>query len=154
MSEPESKLKPKYYSRYEHGLDDKRRVPIPVTWRPEEENAQLSVVVWPQHQAGPCLRVLRPVEFEDMVAKVEAKPDSDPEKVLLRRHIGSDSDQLTVDKAGRIVIPDHMARAAGIQDKAVFAGCVDYFEIWSPSKYENFKALDTKPLGDALGKLG
>ena len=154
MSESEAKPKTKYYSRFEHGLDEKRRVPIPVRWRPEGENAQLSVVVWPQHKAGPCLRVLRPVEFEDLVAKVEAKPDSDPEKVLLRRHIGSDSDQLTVDKAGRIVIPDHMARAAGIQDKAVFAGCVDYFEIWSPAKYESFKALDTQDLNTALGKRG
>jgi len=154
MSESETKPKTKYYSTYAHGLDDKRRVPIPVKWRPEGENAQLSVVIWPQHKAGPCLRVLRPAEFEDMVAKVEAKPDSDPEKVLLRRHIGSDSDQLTVDKAGRIVIPDHMARAAGIQDKAVFAGCVGYFEIWSPAKYESFKAMDTQDLNAALGKLG
>ena len=154
MSETESKPKPKYYSRYEHGLDEKRRVQIPVKWRPEEENAQMTVVVWPQHKAGACLRVLPPIEFDNLVGKVEAMPDSDPNKVLLRRHIGSDSDQLTMDKAGRIVIPDHMARAAGIQDKAVLSGCVHYFEIWSPAKYESFKALDNQELGDALRKLG
>ncbi len=47
-----------------------------------------------------------------------------------------------VDKAGRICLPDEMARAAGIKGEAVLVGLLDRFEIWNPQSYEKVKASD------------
>ncbi len=154
MSGSVSKSPIQYYSHYPHGVDEKRRVQIPAKWRPEEENTQLTVIVWPQHKAGTCLRVLPPHEFAKLLETVEAMPNSDPKKVLLKRFIGSESDHLPLDKAGRIVLPEHMARAAGIQDKAILSGCISYFEIWCPARYEGAKAVDIQVASEAFSLMG
>jgi len=134
---------PTYYnSRYRHGVDEKRRVQIPAKWRPEKEGVQLTIIVWPKHQAGTCLRVLPPEEMAKLKAEIDAMPRGDANKNVLKRFIGSESEQVTLDKGGRICLPEEMARAAGIEDEAVFVGLIDRFEIWSPARYENVKAAD------------
>ena len=136
-------VQPSYYnSCYRHGVDEKRRVQIPAKWRPEEPGTELTVILWPKHQAGACLRVLPPAEMAKMKADIDAMPNSDPNKVVLKRFIGSESTQVTLDKSGRICLPDEMARAAAITEEAVLVGLLDRFEIWNPARYETVKAAD------------
>ena len=134
---------PTYYnSCYRHGVDEKRRVQIPAKWRPETEGAELTVMLWPQHQAGSCLRVLPPSEMAKMKADIDAMPNGNPNKVVLKRFIGSESVQVSLDKAGRICLPDDMARKADVMKEAVLVGLLDRFEIWNPARYEQVKAAD------------
>ena len=107
-------------------------------------------MLWPQHQAGTCLRVLPPSQMAKMKADIDAMPNGNPNKTVLKRFIGSESVQVTLDKAGRICLPDEMARAAGIKDEAVFVGLLDRFEIWNPSRYENVKAADAVLASEAF----
>ena len=142
---------PSYYnSLYRHGVDEKRRVQIPAKWRPEKAGTELTLMLWPQHQAGTCLRVLPPSQMAKMKADIDAMPNGNPNKTVLKRFIGSESVQVTLDKAGRICLPDEMARAAGIKDEAVFVGLLDRFEIWNPNRYENVKAADAVLASEAF----
>jgi MraZ protein len=142
---------PTYYnSLYRHGVDEKRRVQIPAKWRPEKEGTELTLMLWPQHQAGSCLRVLPPAEMAKMKADIDALSNDNPKKGVLKRFIGSESVQVTLDKAGRICLPDGMARAAGIKDEAVLVGLLDRFEIWNPARYENVKAADAVLASEAF----
>ena len=100
------------------------------------------MILWPKHQAGVCLRVLPPEEMAKMKAGIDALPNSDANKGVLKRFIGSKSVQVTLDKSGRICLPEEMARAAGIKDEALFVGVLDRFEIWNPARYENVEATD------------
>jgi MraZ protein len=77
-----------------------------------------------------------------MKADIDAMPNTDPNKVVLKRFIGSESTQVALDKAGRICLPDEMARAADVTDEAVLVGLLDRFEIWNPKRYANVKAAD------------
>ena len=131
-----------YNSCYRHGVDEKRRVQIPAKWRPEKEGIELTVILWPKHQAGNCLRVLPPAEMAQLMADIDGMPSGDPNKVVLKRFIGNESVQVALDKGGRICLPEEMARGAGIKDEAVLVGLLDRFEIWNPARYENVKAAD------------
>ena len=131
-----------YNSCYRHGVDEKRRVQIPAKWRPEEDGVELTLILWPKHHAGNCLRVLPPAEMAQLMADIDAMPSGDEKKVFLKRFIGSESVQVTLDKAGRICLPDEMARKADIKDEAVLVGLLDRFEIWNPVRYEKVKAAD------------
>jgi MraZ protein len=73
---------------------------------------------------------------------IDAMANTDPNKGVLKRIIGSESIQILVDKAGRICLPEEMATAAGIKDQAVLVGLLDRFEIWSPERYEKVKVSD------------
>src|SRR5580765_8295159 len=131
-----------YNSLYRHGVDEKRRVQIPAKWRPVEPSVEFTLVLWPKAKEGPCVRVLPPEQMAALMRDVNAMPNNDPSKVVLKRFIGSESVQAPVDKSGRICLPEEMAKAAGIGDEAVMVGLLDRFEIWSPERYEKVKASD------------
>ncbi len=137
-------IEPTYYnSLYRHGVDEKRRVQIPAKWRPAEAGTELTLMLWPKAKEGPCLRVLPPQQMAKLMREVNAMPNTDTSKVVLKRFIGSESVQVTLDKAGRICLPEKMARDAGINEEAVLVGLLDRFEIWNPERYERVKASDS-----------
>jgi MraZ protein len=137
------KSEPTYYnSSYHHGVDEKRRLQIPAAWRPDTPSTEFTLVLWPKSKEGPCLRVLPPAQMAALMKDISAMPNSDPNKVVLKRFIGSESVQVPLDKVGRIILPEEMANAAGITDKAVLVGLLDRFEIWSPERYKRIKAAD------------
>ena len=115
---------------------------VPAKWRPVEEGVEFTVILWPKHEAGACLRVLPPDKLEKLVAEIEAMPNSDPRKDVLRRVVGGNSEQVTVDKAGRICLPEVMAAAAGIKNEALLVGMFERFEIWEPDRYKQVEAAD------------
>jgi MraZ protein len=150
MSSAQTKEPTYYNSRFIHGVDEKRRVQIPAKWRPDKSGTELTLVLWPQHQAGICLRVLPPSQMAKMKADIDALPNDNPKKGVLKRFLGSESVQAPLDKAGRICLPEEMARAAGIKDDAVLVGLLDRFEIWNPARYENVKTADAVLASEAI----
>jgi len=141
--EPDKSIEPTYYnSLYRHGLDDKRRVQIPAKWRPSRSGVEFTLILWPKSKEGPCLRVLPPKEMAELMRDIDAMPNSDPSKVVLKRFIGSESVQVALDKGGRICLPEEMAKAAGIKDEALLVGLLDRFEIWNPERYDKVRASD------------
>ncbi len=134
---------PTYYNAlYRHGVDEKRRVQIPAKWRPTEPEVEFTLVLWPKSKEGPCLRVLPPKQMATLMHDLDVMPNTDPNKTILKRFIGSKSVQAPLDKGGRICLPEEMANAAGIKDTAVLVGLLDRFEIWSPERYENVQNSD------------
>lgn len=141
--EPNDSIEPVYYnSLYRHGVDEKRRVQIPAKWRPTKPGVEFTLVLWPKAKEGPCLRVLPPQQMASLMRDIDAMPNNDPNKVVLKRFIGSESVQAPLDKAGRICLPEEMASAAQIADQAVLVGLLDRFEIWNPERYDRVKASD------------
>jgi MraZ protein len=130
-----------YNSTFRHGVDEKRRIQIPSMWRPAP-GTQFTMIVWPQRTEGPCLRVLPPQELAELMAALDAMPNDNPSKTVLKRIIGSQSAQVEPDKAWRICVPEEMARAAGLEGEAVLVGLLDRFEIWQPARYERVQAAD------------
>jgi MraZ protein len=142
MSDAKQFAQTVYNSCFRHGVDEKRRVQIPAKWRPEDEGVELTMMLWPKHNAGMCLRVLPPAQMAQLMADIDAMPKGDEKKIYLKRFIGSESAQVTLDKAGRICVPDEMARKADIKDEVVLVGLLDRFEIWNPVRYDKVKAAD------------
>jgi len=141
--DPSGTVEPTYYnSLYRHGVDEKRRVQVPAMWRPAKSNVEFTLILWPKAKEGPCLRVLPPEEMAELMRDIDAMPNGDPNKVVLKRFIGSESVQVALDKGGRICLPEPMAKAAGITDEAVLVGLLDRFEIWNPERYEKVRASD------------
>src|SRR2546430_6825033 len=147
----EEPSEPVYYtSSYCHGVDGKRRVQIPAKWRPARPEV-LTLVLWPKGtMPEACLLVLPPQEWVALVQKLRGMPFADPNAEALRRLLGRKSDRVTLDKGGRICLPEGMARAAAIDKEAVLVGLLDRFEIWNPERYETASAVDNELLPEAF----
>jgi division/cell wall cluster transcriptional repressor MraZ len=128
-----------YESLHRYAVDPNRRVQMPFRWR-SARPIEFTIIVWPQHECGPCLRVLPPEEMSKLREQIAKMPTT--EKTALKRHIGSYSARVRLDSAKRIIIPEEMAVAADIRDQVVFAGMLDYFEMWSPTRHANLLAKE------------
>ena len=79
-------IEPTYYnSRFRHGVDEKRRVQIPAKWRPQKAAVELTLILWPREGVGACVRVLPPSQMAKLMQSIDAMPNSDPKKVVLKR---------------------------------------------------------------------
>lgn len=142
MSDVENNLRIQFSARFRHGVDEKRRVQVPARWRPDRQGMEFTLILWPKPGVGSCIRGMPPDKMVELVRYLDSMANGDPNKTVLKRIIGSESVQVTLDKAGRLCLPDEMAREAGIQSEAVLVGLLDRFEIWSPDRYEKVKASD------------
>jgi len=132
-------------------VDDKRRVQIPAKWRPEDGEIQFTLIIWPRgSQKEVCLLALPPEQWAALVEKLKAMPLADPKAEALRRLVGTKSDQVALDKVGRICIPDSMAKAAAIDREAVLVGLVDRFQIWNPERYDAVSTFDEQLTTEAF----
>ncbi len=125
-----------YNSYYENIVDEKRRVQIPSNWRRGEGEMEFMLLLWP---GGPqkeiCLMVLPPAAAQKLTDRITVMPFGDERAESLRRYLGRNSHMAAADKAGRITLPEHMARAAGIEKKSVLVGMFDRFQMWSPERH-------------------
>ena len=153
--DPEQTVQTTYYnSLYRHGVDEKRRIQIPAKWRPAKAGVEFTLVLWPKSKEGPCLRVLPPVEMAELMRDLDAMPNTDPNKVVLKRFIGSQSAQVTLDAVGRVCIPEEMAKETGITNEVVLVGSLDRFEMWSPDRHRKVEAADTVMAQEAFKLMG
>ena len=145
---------PAYYnSWFRHAVDDKRRLQIPAKWRPAGAEVELTLILWPKGGQGPCVRVLPPAQMARLLQSIDQMQNSDQKKVVLKRIIGRGSAQATVDKAGRICLPEEMVREAELSGEVVLVGLLDRFEIWNPERYAKVQAADAALAPEAFGLM-
>ena len=147
----ETQSAPIYYnSLYRHGVDEKRRVQVPAKWRPSAPEVEFTVILWPKAKQGACLRVLPPEQMARLMRDIDAMSNDDPNKVVLKRFIGSQSEQVALDKGGRVCLPEQMAKEAGLVKDAVLVGLLDRFEIWNPDRYATVREADVVMASEAF----
>ncbi|MBI5388380.1 MAG: hypothetical protein HZA90_27260 [Verrucomicrobia bacterium] len=158
MADAEPTDQPIYSGCFTQKVDG-RRVVIPSRWLPAKLDGngkpfEFTLVVWPSGNCGTFLRVLPPHQLDRLMKKIEEMPDSDPDKPVRKRYIGSHSMQATVDKQGRMVLPEEMAKAAGIGNEVVLRGCLDRFEMWSVERSAAVETTDSVKASESLAMLG
>lgn len=132
QTEPAARRPMRYNGKVEHSLDDKRRLQIPAKWRPEGEMTWIGVC-WPK---SGCLNVMSSESYFEMIDALEDRGRGDREARDLIRFLSVNSGDLVMDKAGRVMIPENLALAAGLQKDATLVGAGREFEIWPREKYE------------------
>ena len=94
--------------------------------------------------------VLPPLAAQKLRERITSMPFGDGQAEALRRFLGRKSHMVTSDKSGRITLPEHMAKAVGIEKKAVVVGLFDRFQMWNPEKFESITEGDDALAQDAF----
>lgn len=84
--------------------------------------------------------------YERLARQAAALSETDPDIRLLKRMVFSTAQWVEADKAGRLLIPDFLRQAGGLDTALVLAGMFDHFEIWSPERWaiQQQKLQDTE----------
>lgn len=127
-----------FLGQHLHSLDSKNRVAIPAKYRQQLPEGQIYVTILPEG----CLAAYPQSEWDNLVHESLGKLDPlSPEARRTRRGLSSHAEPSTPDKQGRITITANQLEQAGIDKEVVFAGSINYFEIWSKDRWEIEESL-------------
>jgi len=120
-------------------LDEKGRISLPANLRKCLGETALHLTKGEDN----CLWLFPTAKWEELVSTKIAEntdPFSKKDRSLLRRLIGP-SQQVEIDKAGRIPIAQGLREFAGLTKDCMVLGQIDYIEIWDEVSY--FKYLES-----------
>jgi len=125
-----------FRGRHYHTVDPKGRLSIPAKFRDVLESHYNGGLVVAQFDR--CLVTYPEEEWMRLEERVRQLPSTQLElRNYLRRFFSSGVD-CPPDKQGRILLPPELRRAAGIAKDAVLVGLVNFFEIWSRERWDEF----------------
>lgn len=119
-----------FLGQYQHTLDNKGRLTIPARYRDLLNDGAYLTQGFDRN-----LMVMTVSAFEALSRRVNSMSITDSRARLLRRLLFSNGEQVDVDKAGRILIPQFLRQSASLDSDAIVVGGGDYFEIWSPGHW-------------------
>lgn len=125
-----------FLGQYQHNLDSKDRLTIPVRFREFLEEGGYIAQGFERN-----LMLLPDKEFSRITERVRQMSMTDPQTRLLRRKIYSTAVRVELDKAGRVLIPQFLRDFAGLVGEVILVGAGEYIEIWRPDLWESQQIL-------------
>ena len=140
-----------YTGRFERTLDDKGRLTLPSAWRYAHDETETFLAV----PVAGHITVLPPDEVEKIRGQIKALKLKDTATQAAATKFFSEAQTFSFDKAGRVILDVALLKQAGIEREAVFAGSLTKFNIFSPARWKQEKALAaSQDAGDMLNLLG
>lgn len=137
---------------YAHILDPKKRLSLPSKFRKE-----LGGRVVVTRGLDQCLFVYSRKEWEKISEKIGEFSIGQADTRGFNRFMFSGAQEVEVDSAGRILIPDFLKDFAELDQKIILAGIHNRIEIWNERLWKEYKERVLKQadqLAQKLGELG
>ena len=139
-----------FMGRYNHTIDPKGRLSIPSRYR--EVLGDEFVV---SRGMDGCLFVYGIDDWKVFEAKLASLPLINKEARQFARFFLSGAQPVTVDKQGRILLPQDLREFAHLDRDVVLAGMGGRIEIWSLEKWnENSEQVDINKISEGMINLG
>ncbi len=141
-----------FLGEYEHNIDDKGRLAIPARFRDQLEAGLVLT-----RGLDACLVAYPRAYWDELAQKVSAMPLGQPVSREFQRLLFSGAADLSLDRQGRILIPQNLRDFGQLGEQVVVTGMNQYFEIWSRERWnEQLNKLNTAPetFGAQLAAFG
>lgn len=116
------------YGRFEHNMDAKGRVFIPVKLRDKLGETFIAASVLDR-----CVSLYSMEEWESLLEKLASGPMAETRKLL--RRVTESAEDVTLDAQGRILLNKQLIAHAGLEKAALIIGAGRRAEIWNPDVY-------------------
>ena len=127
---------------FEHTIDDKGRVSIPVSFRKVLLGLQYERIVVTKFLLNSfrCLDVYPHAEWEILEQELLHKPRFDETFYKIESFYLANAQECQVDKQGRILLPPHLREHAKLDKNVMFAAALKKFRIWDKATWDRFNS--------------
>ncbi|MCF8479528.1 MAG: division/cell wall cluster transcriptional repressor MraZ [Rhodospirillum sp.] len=134
-----------FIGTYENKVDRKGRVSVPAKFRAVlSAEDYTGIVVRPDVDKG-CIEGYGMDRLERLNDLTPDLVDFDNPESAPAYQILAESEELSFDPNGRVLIPAPILEEAGIDETAIFVGLGRVFQIWNPEAYQTFKNTKLRP---------
>lgn len=134
--------------QYEHTIDSKKRLALPAKFRGELGD-KVIVTRWMES----CLAVYTEKEWKTVSEKIVNLTMTQAEARSFSRMMLAGAMEISLDKLGRILIPDYLKKYADLKKNVVICGLSNRLEIWDSEKWETYKKKAEKGVDEIVSKL-
>jgi len=137
-----------FIGEYKHSLDAKKRLAVPAKFR-----AALGRKAVVTRGLDNCLFLYSLKEWEKLAKKLSELPLSQRDARGFARIMLAGAMEVSLDKLGRILLPEYLKKYAGMSRKAVIAGLYNRIEVWDEKKWDIYKTKTEQEAGDIAERL-
>ena len=122
-------------------LDGKGRMAVPAGYRGQLDPKYGNTLVVTRGYEG-CLVLFPPEVWDARQKKVESRLGrkyEDPRVRKLLRVLSANTETVTMDSQGRILVPEHLRDMAGLVGEALVLGVGNRMEVWDPARYQSYE---------------
>jgi MraZ protein len=141
-----------FIGEYQHSMDEKGRLAVPVKFR-----ADLLKGAVVTRGLDRCLFLYTLEQWNQLAEKLVKLPLSQSKSRAFARLMLAGAMDVTLDRQGRVMLPEYLRQYAGVSKKVVITGLYDRLEIWDEESWNTYKAAtenDSNEIAEALGELG
>lgn len=140
-----------FIGEYQHALDTKNRMIVPVKLR---EGLGSKFVI--TKGLDGCLYAYPTKEWEILEEKLKKLPITNKDARSFVRFFFSGACEVETDKQGRGLIPQNLKEYAGIEKEIVSIGVLSRVEIWSKEKWTKYNDsdIDFDSIAEKMSELG
>lgn len=124
-----------FFGRYEHKVDSKGRVQLPVVFRRADEDSVYTKFMLVRGIDG-CLSLFTRTHFERFRDAYMSGLSGHDEVVRFQRDFYSRMVEVELDNQGRLLLPRLQREEVGIGETVLFLGAGEWIEIWDKDRYE------------------
>jgi len=141
-----------FLGEYRHNLDEKNRLAVPSKFRQDLKGGLIVT-----KGLDNCLFVYPIKQWNEWAEKLSKLPISQAKsRAFLRMMLGG-AMEMTLDKQGRIVIPDYLVEYGKLSKQIVLAGLYDRIELWNAEEWKKYKSKtekDRNDIAETLAEMG
>ena len=137
-----------FIGQYTYNLDPKRRLAVPVKFR--NQLKKRAVIT---RGLDNCLFLYPLEEWKKLAQRLSQLPISQADARGFARMMLAGAIDVSIDNLGRILIPEYLAKYAGLNKKIVIAGLYNRIEIWDEKKWQTYQQRTEKEAGDIAERL-
>ena len=139
-----------FMGEYNHTVDEKGRLIIPVKFR-DELGSEFVVT----KGLDGCLFAYDLTEWRVLEEKLRALPLTNKDARAFARFMLGGAASVEIDKQGRILLPQVLRNFAGLEKDVVLIGVASRIEIWNKEKWEDASYdADAEELAEKMENLG
>ncbi|MEX0787287.1 MAG: division/cell wall cluster transcriptional repressor MraZ [Anaerolineales bacterium] len=133
-----------FLGQFTHSFDAKGRLTIPVRFR-----ATLAAGAFVTQGFDRNLLVYTSESFDRLAQRASTLSATDPNARAIRRLIFGGATEVSLDSAGRILVPPFLREYAGLEGDSTLVGAGEYFEIWSAEAWTKERRSVNDPESNA-----
>lgn len=138
-----------FLGSYVNKIDAKGRLATPARFRRALDVEKGAAIYCIPSTDEPCLECGGADYIETLLASIAALDPFSRERRSLERTVTAKITEVSLDKEGRVILPQQLRTHASLNGEALFAGLGHSFQIWNPAEFDKVIAEEEKIAGEA-----
>lgn len=123
-----------FLGTHHHSMDDKGRLVLPATFRELLKEGMVMTIGYDN-----CLTLQTPTQWDKTLATLKGLKTSNPRERLFSRLVASNAEPQTLDKQGRISVPQDLREYARLTRDVAVVGAVTRVELWDAARWDEYE---------------